>query len=63
MTTIQIIADHVKITGHNIKWNHFDFFVSGKIRLSLQDQRNIIVNVKISSEKLTIYQLLSYINC
>ena len=30
MTTIQIIADHVKITGHNIKWNHFDFFVSGK---------------------------------
>ena len=43
MTTIQIIADHVKITGHNIKWNHFDFFVSGKIRLSLQDQRNIIV--------------------
>ena len=43
MTTIQIIADHVKITGHNIKWNHFDFFVSGEIRLSLQDQRNIIV--------------------
>ena len=43
MTTIQIIADHVKITGHNIKWNHFDFFVSGEIRLSLQDKRNIIV--------------------
>ena len=43
MTTIQIIADHVKITGHNIKGNSFDFFVSGKIRLSLQDQRNIIV--------------------
>ena len=43
MTTIQIIADHVKITGHNIKWNSFDFFVSGEIRLSLQDQRNIIV--------------------
>lgn len=43
MTTIQIIADHVKITGHNIKWNSFDFFVSGEIRLSLQDKRNIIV--------------------
>ena len=24
------IADHVKATGHNIKWDHFDILASGK---------------------------------
>jgi len=24
------IADHVKNTGHNIKWDHFDILASGK---------------------------------
>ena len=24
------IADHVKTTGHNIKWDHFDILASGK---------------------------------
>ena len=24
------IADHVKATGHNIKWDHFDILVSAK---------------------------------
>ena len=24
------IADHVKATGHNIKWDHFDILVEGK---------------------------------
>ena len=23
-------ADHVKTIGHNIKWDHFDIFASGK---------------------------------
>ena len=23
-------ADHVKTTGHNIKWDHFDILVKGK---------------------------------
>ena len=23
-------ADHVKNTGHNIKWDHFDILVKGK---------------------------------
>ena len=25
-----VIADHVKTTGHNIKWDHFDILASGK---------------------------------
>ena len=24
------VADHVKTTGHNIKWDHFEIFASGK---------------------------------
>jgi len=24
------ITDHVKTTGHNIKWDHFDILASGK---------------------------------
>ena len=24
------IADHVKVTGYNIKWDHFDILASGK---------------------------------
>ena len=24
------IADHVKATGHNIKWDHFDILAKGK---------------------------------
>ena len=24
------IADHVKATGHNIKWDHFDILARGK---------------------------------
>ena len=24
------IADHIKTTGHNIKWDHFDIRASGK---------------------------------
>ena len=30
MTTRAAIADHVKTTGHNIKWDHFDILASGK---------------------------------
>ena len=25
-----VIADHVKSTEHNIKWNHFDILAKGK---------------------------------
>ena len=30
MTMPRYIADHVKTTGHNIKWNHFDILAKGK---------------------------------
>ena len=27
------IADHVKTTGHNVKWDHFDILASGKLKV------------------------------
>jgi len=30
MITLPLSADHVKTTGHNIKWEHFDILASGK---------------------------------
>ena len=30
ITDTSAIADHVKTTGHNIKWDHFDILASGK---------------------------------
>ena len=30
ITLLQLLSDHVKTTGHNIKWDHFDILASGK---------------------------------
>jgi len=56
------IADHVKNTGHNIKWGRFDILASGKTdyyckikeTLFIQDLQPVL-NANVSSEK----QLLS----
>jgi len=56
------IADHVKNTGHNIKWDHFDILASGKIDFHCQIKETLFIqelkpslNVNISSEKLLLY--------
>ena len=36
------IADHVKTTGNNIKWDHFDILAKGKKDLPLQTERDLI---------------------
>ena len=50
------IADHVKTTGHNIKWDHFDILASGKndyqckIKQTLFIQELKPANANVSSE-------------
>ena len=56
------IAEHVKTTGHNIKWDHFDIIASGKTDLHCKIKENLFIqelqpslNVNVSSEKLMLY--------
>ena len=36
------IADHVKATGHNIKWDHFDILAKGKTDYHCKKKRDLI---------------------
>ena len=56
------IADHVKTTGHDIKWDHFDILASGKINFHCKIKETLLIqelkpslNVDVSSEKLLPY--------
>ena len=56
------IADHVKTTGHNIKWDHFDILASGKTDYHCKIKETLFIqelqpalNVNVSSEKLLLY--------
>ena len=58
------IADHVKTTGHNIKWDHFDILASGKTDYHCKIKEALLIqelkpafNVNVSSEKLILYYL------
>ena len=56
------IADHVKTTGHNIKWDHFDILASGKTDYHCKIKETLFLqefqpalNANVSSEKLLLY--------
>ena len=56
------IADHVKATGHNIKWDHFDILAKGKTDYRCQIKETFFIqelepafNVNVGSEKLMLY--------
>ena len=56
------IADHVKATNHNIKWDHFEILTSGKTDLHCKIKETLLIqelkpplNVNISSDKLSFY--------
>ena len=56
------IADHVKTTGHNIKWDHFDILASGKTDYHCKIKETFFIqelqpalNANVSSEKLLLY--------
>ena len=55
------IADHVKTTGHNIKWDRFDILASGKTDYHCKVKETLFIqelkpalalNANVSSEKL-----------
>ena len=55
------IADHVKTTGHNIKWDHFDILASGKTDYHCKIKETLLIqelkpafNVNVLSEKLML---------
>ena len=54
------IADHLKTTAHNIKWDHFDILASGKTAYHCRVKETLFIqelqpalNANVSSEKLT----------
>ena len=56
------IADHVKATGHNIKWDHFDILAKGKTDYHCKIKETLYIqelepafNVNVGSEKLMLY--------
>jgi len=56
------IADHVKATGHNIKWDHFDILASGNTDYHCKVKETMLIqelqpalNANVSSEKLLLY--------
>ena len=56
------IADHMKTTGHNIKWDHFDILASGKTDFHCKIKETLLIqelqpslNVNVSSEKLLLF--------
>ena len=56
------IAGHVKTTGHDIKWDHFDILTSGKTDFYCKIKETLFIqelkpslNVNVSSEKLMLY--------
>ena len=54
------IADHMKTTGHNIKWDHFDILASRKTDSHCKIKETSLIqepslNVNVSSEKLLLF--------
>ena len=56
------IADHVKTTGQDIKWDHFDILASGKTNFHCNIKETLFIqelkpslNVNVISEKLLLY--------
>ena len=37
------IADHMKTTGHNIKWDHFDILASGKTDFHCRIKETLLI--------------------
>ena len=56
------IAEHVKATGHNIKWDHFDILAKGKTDYHCKIKETLFIqefepafNINVGSEKLIFY--------
>ena len=63
--SLSAIADHVKNTDHNIKWDHFDILASGKTDYHCKVKETLYIqdllpalNTNVSSEKLLLYLIV-----
>ena len=59
---LHCIADHIKTTGHNIKWDNFDILQSGKTDYHCKIKETLFIyelkpalSVNVGSEKLLLY--------
>jgi len=59
---LSAIADHVKTSGHSIKWDHFGILASGKTDFHCEIKETLFIkelkpslNANVSSEKLLLY--------
>ena len=62
MTIASAIADHVKTTGRNIKWDHFDILATGETDYHCRVKETLFIqelelafNVNVESERLILY--------
>ena len=56
------IADHITLTGHNIKWDHFEILAAGRYDIYCRIKESLLIedlkpslNENVSSEKLFLY--------
>ena len=63
------IADHVKATGHNIKWDHFDILAKAKTDYHCKIKETLFIqelepafNVNVGSEKLIHFTVKYLLN-
>ena len=59
---VSAVAEHIKATGHNIKWDHFEILASGKCDLQCKIKETLLIsdlkpslNENVGSEKLFLY--------
>ena len=64
------VSQWIKITGHNVKWDHFDILASGKTDYHYKIKETLFIyelkpalNVNVGSEKLLLYRNVFYYYC
>ena len=55
---ISTIADHVFLTNHRIKWDHFEILATGRSDMHFKIKESLLIrdqNENVGSEKLCLY--------
>ena len=55
---ISTIADHVFLTNHRIKWDHFEILATGRSDMHFKIKESLLIrdqNENVDSEKLCLY--------
>ena len=64
---VSAIADHITLTGHNIKWDHFEILATGSSDIHCRIKESLLIkdlkpplDENVGSEKLFLYQPFVY---